>query len=250
MTGILKLLLMVVGVLAMTSPALAQGPTDPIDRFGKAKAIARDKVYHDHTLTFYCRCDYTPRGASGGTIDSSDCGYAPRKINKRSTRVEWEHVVPASRLAGARQCWTTGHPQCTKKGRRCCEKTGVDDEARHMINDLHNLVPSVGELNADRSNHPYGIVDEEPRQYGSCNFEVGGSTKVAEPAEALRGNVARIWLYMDETYGLSLSNEEVVQFETWSQEDPVGDWELERDGRIMNIQGNSNPLVAEADEEE
>ncbi len=40
---------------------------------------------------------------------------------------------------------------------------------------LHNLAPSVGELNGDRSNHPYGIVEDEPREYGACDFEVGGS---------------------------------------------------------------------------
>ncbi len=55
---------------------------------------------------------------------------------------------------------------------------------------------------------------------------------------------------MDETYGLSLSNTEVVQFQTWSNTDPVGDWELERDAWIMTNQGNSNSFVAGADEDE
>jgi len=64
-----------------------------------------------------------------------------------------------------------------------------------MINDLHNQVPSIGQVNGDRSNHPYGIVDGEPRKYGACDFEVGGSPKVAAPNPHISGNAVRTWLY-------------------------------------------------------
>ncbi|RML36461.1 hypothetical protein APX70_07867, partial [Pseudomonas syringae pv. maculicola] len=34
--------------------------------------------------------------------------------------------------------------------------------------DLHNLVPSIGEVNGDRSNFSFGWVPEQKGQYGSC----------------------------------------------------------------------------------
>ena len=35
-----------------------------------------------------------------------------------------------------------------------------------------NLVPAVGELNADRSNRRYGALVPQSNQYGECKFEV------------------------------------------------------------------------------
>ncbi len=190
--------LLIFFLLALYARA-GEKPTMPLQTFRKAKEVARDRVYFDRRITFYCGCYFDPKGKSGGVIDPSDCGFEHPAT--RADRLEWEHVVPAKRLAGDRACWKTGHSMCVStrtgkpfKGRRCCEKRGVDDEARHMINDLHNLVPSIGQVNGDRSNHPYGIVDGEPREYGSCDFEVGGSPKVAEPNPYIRGNAARIWL--------------------------------------------------------
>ena len=235
--------------LAWLAPAIAEPPEAPPERFAKAKQLARDQVYGDRPITFYCGCYYSPRGTSGGVIDFSDCGFSARKNTKRAARLEWEHVVPASRIARHRRCWAKGHGKCSRKGRRCCEKKGVDDWARLAINDLHNLVPSVGEINGDRSNHPYGIVEGEGRLYGACDFELGGSPKRAEPHDHIHGNAARVWLYVNETYlepeGKGLSSSEVQLFEEWSEADPVGDWELERDARIEEIQGNSNPFVAD-----
>ncbi len=183
-------------LLVLAAPAAA----DPPETFSTAKKIARDQVYGDRPITFYCGCYYMARGRSGGVIDPSDCGYSARKNQARAGRLEWEHVVPASRIAGHRKCWKTGNSKCSRKGRKCCEKKGIDDWARLAINDLHNLTPSVGEVNGDRSNLPYGIVSGEDRLYGTCDFETGGSPRVAEPHEHIRGNVARIWLYVNETY--------------------------------------------------
>jgi len=114
-----------------------------------------------------------------------------------------------------------------------------------MINDLHNLVPAIGQVNGDRLNHPYGIVDGEPRNYGSCDFEVGGTPKIVEPHLYIRGNAARIWLYMSDTWEIPLTQEEMEMFRDWDTADPVGKWEKIRNGRIEGIQGNTNPFVKE-----
>ena len=117
------------------------------------------------------------------------------------------------------------------------------EQVERIEADLHNLTPAVGELNGDRSNTPYGIVEGEPRLYGECNFEIGGKPRVTEPREEVRGDAARIWLYMADTYKIKLSDTQRKMFEEWSAADPVDDWERLRDTRIWAAQGNRNPFV-------
>ena len=108
----------------------------------QVKKWARDIIYEDKNLTFYCGCQYEPNSGSGGSIDKSTCSYDSTggKHVSRADRLEWEHVVPAS-LMPARQfaCWNTGLPNCHKPGRECCEKHDLN--AKIQIFDLHNLVP-------------------------------------------------------------------------------------------------------------
>lgn len=240
---------LVVCVLALL-PAASYGepPSRPFESFDRAKKVARDAIYSEHHSDFYCGCAWTPnKTGSGGKIDPTECGYKPRKNKARGKVLEWEHIVPAAFFGQSRACWTKGNAKCVKsdgtkyKGRACCEK--ADKTFARTEADLHNLTPAVGELNADRSNTRYGIVDGEPRLYGACNFEVGGSPKVTEPRDEVRGDAARIWLYMSETYKIKLTDPQRKMFEAWSQADPVDNWERLRDRRIEAAQGNRNPFV-------
>jgi len=177
--------------LTIANVAIADPPTSPIGSFSTAKKHARDIVYADRPATFYCGCRYEPSmSGSGGQIDHDDCGYETRTNAARAARLEWEHIMPAHRFGDDRRCWTVGHASCEQngtpfKGRRCCAHAGVDTAFRTMENDLHNLVPAVGEVNGDRSNHPFGLLDGESRLYGACDFELG------EAKEERRGDVAR-----------------------------------------------------------
>lgn len=226
----------------------AEPPARPIGSFATAKKIARDTIYVDKPITLYCACDYQPSSSrSGGRIDTFQCGYLPRKNEKRGRRLEWEHIMPASFFGQERRCWAEGHSDCVTskgkafKGRKCCAR--VDETFEHMEADLHNLVPSVGELNGDRSNRPYDMVEMEQRLYGRCDFEVDFPGKRVEPEKDVRGDVARVWLYMSDAYGLDLTAKMQTQFQDWSQADPVDDWERTRDERIEAEQGNRNRFV-------
>ncbi|MBK8327588.1 MAG: endonuclease [Moraxellaceae bacterium] len=42
-------------------------------------------------------------------------------------------------------------------GRQCCESQDPVFETAH--NDLHNLFPAIGEVNGDRSNYNWGMVE-------------------------------------------------------------------------------------------
>jgi deoxyribonuclease-1 len=173
--------------------------------FSTAKKWAEESVYHDRRISFYCGCSYS----EGKEVNQKSCGYSPRKPltssgkeNTRDNRIEWEHVLPASLMGGHLSCWGSERgqfSQCVKSngslrsGRECCQK--VNDTFRKAHNDLVNLTPAIGEVNGDRSNHRYGIVDNEPREYGACDFEF--ENNVAEPAVRIRGDIARIQLYIN-----------------------------------------------------
>lgn len=99
-----------------------------------------------------------------------------------------------------------------------------------------DLVPVIGELNAERSDRPYGEVEGERREFGACDFEVDRSRRdgPVEPPDNVRGDLARIWLVMAAAYpdGLELTPDERELFERWSASDPVDEWERERARRI------------------
>lgn len=49
-------------------------------------------------------------------------------------------------------------------------------------------------------NNAYEIIGEN-RAYGQCDFEYDKVNKTVEPAEKIRGDIARIQLYLEDKYG-------------------------------------------------
>jgi len=78
---------------------------------------------------------------------------------------------------------------------------------------LHNLVPSIGEVNGDRSNLALGMVTDKPTQYGQCQMVVNFKEETAMPPEHARGPATRIYLYMAEQYKLRLSKQDRRTYE-------------------------------------
>ena len=115
-----------------------------------------------------------------------------------------------------------------------------------MESDLYNLVPAVGEINGLRSNYSFGMIPGEKREFGACDMEI--ESQKAEPPPDKRGNIARIYFYMDRAYPghgiISRKNRKLI--EAWDRKDPVDEWECERCRRIEKIQGNENLFVKKA----
>lgn len=184
---------------------------------------------------FYCGCKY-----SGKTIDLESCGYTPRKNAQRASRLEWEHVVPAWVIGHQRQCWQNG-------GRQNCSDNDPVFEAAE--GDLNNLVPSVGEVNGDRSNFAYGAWTRNPvAMYGQCQTIIDFKNKRAQPREEVRGSAARITLYMHQQYGLAMSKQDKQLMCAWATRYPVDDWERQRNQRIIHKQGRGNDFVSDPEQ--
>lgn len=181
-------------------------------------------------------------------MDPLSCGYKPKRPgSKRSKRLEWEHVVPASFIGRNKACWKEGHAECVSrkgkayKGRRCCNK--VDKQFRKAAADLKNLVPSIGEINMDRSNFAHSEVEGEAREYGSCDFEVNRKLRTAEPAVHLRGFIGRTWIYMEAAHELDVPAEDKTVYRAWAEAYPVEQWELDRSNRIEKTLLESSQAV-------
>ena len=230
---------------------VSAGPAfgDPPGTLSAAKRLLAE-IHEEigHLQTICCGCPFVRTGRPGGDIDREACDLVARKSDKRSDRVEWEHVVSSSWCGRDRACWDEGHPSCTDrngkpfKGRKCCLVPGVDASFVAAHNDPHNLFPAGGEVNGDRSANPFGNVEGEPRRYGSCNFEVGGEPMVAEPAEQVRGEIARAMLYMAVRYGVDVRMAHAALM-SWHLADPPEAWERERARLIEEQTGVGNSYV-------
>ncbi|WP_017904070.1 endonuclease [Pseudomonas asplenii] len=214
--------------LCWALPAQADAPRT----FSEAKKVAW-KLYERQSTEFYCGCKYT-----GNRVDLKACGYVPRKNANRAARIEWEHIVPAWQIGHQRQCWQQG-------GRKQC--TQSDPTYQRAEADLHNLVPSIGEVNGDRSNFSFGWLPERKGQYGSCLTQVDFKAKKVMPRPSIRGMIARTYFYMSKQYGLRLSKQDRQLYEAWDKSYPVQAWERQRNQHVACVMGRGNEFVGAVD---
>jgi deoxyribonuclease-1 len=216
------------------------------DSFNKAKKVLEREVYADHRISFYCGCGFDEDKQLRACQS-----YTPKSPGERSKRIEWDHIVPAAHFGQSFEEWRNGHSECVDnkgksfKGRNCASK--VNMTYRYMESDMYNLVPAIGELNGLRSDYRFGMLEGEKREFGACDIEIDAQTRRVEPPESVRGDIARIYEYMNRAYGHGIIGESSEKlFDAWDKQDPVDAWECERCSRIESIQGNENPFVKEA----
>lgn len=211
---------------------LAHAHADAPRTFQEAKKVAW-KLYAPQSTEFYCGCKY-----NGNQVDPRTCGYTPRKNPKRASRIEWEHIVSAWQIGHQRQCWQHG-------GRKNCARN--DEVFRRAEADLHNLVPSIGEVNGDRSNYSFGWLPEKHGQYGQCLTQVDFKARRVMPRPSIRGMIARTHFYMSQRYDLRLSKQDRQLLEAWDKTYPVQPWERQRNQRVACLMGHGNPFVGPVD---
>ena len=121
--------------------------------------------------------------------------------------------------------------------------------------DLHHVRPSDVTLNGTRSNNKYGNAPSGKAVTGSSTVSgmTGGklSGGYFEPLDNVKGDVARICLYVYARYGgeMSKCNNITNVFQSvdvlldWCELDPVDTWEMSRNDVVDDIQGNRNVFI-------
>ena len=134
--------------------------------------------------------------------------------------------------------------------------------------DLHNILPSNSEATSKRSDYPPGTVNSVSFDNGGCKVGTGlisgYETNLWQPADNLKGDIARIYMYMAAAYPQSLWHGRGTMLYAdgyypllttygrnilldWHRSDPVSEDELLRDRAVFDAQGNSNPFISYPD---
>ncbi len=118
--------------------------------------------------------------------------------------------------------------------------------------DLHHVRPSDSRVNNTRGNLKYGNVSSGKSVTGYYSI-VGGDSGGGyfEPLDNVKGDVARICLYVYVRYGGDLSKcssitnvfQSVDVLLEWMELDPVDTWEMGRNEVVQEIQGNRNVFI-------
>lgn len=144
----------------------------------------------------------------------------------------------------------------------------LSDDYALVAADLHNIVPANSESSGRRNDYPPGDVTVSAYDNGHWKAGIGTvdglETNFYEPADALKGDFARIYMYMASVYPAVLWHGRAPMLFAdgyyplltaygrdillkWHRADPVDDIELRRDSVIAVAQGNHNPFVTSPD---
>ncbi len=179
----------------------------PVNSFREARTFVFGHLYlEEDNEQFFIKDLYCNKVISGDDV-------GPMSVPTAS-KINTEHVWPRSKFS-------SDYPLTVQKV------------------DLFNLIPVNPEANAIRGKLPFG--------YGiaylskECGVKVGHNT--FEPADEVKGNIARIMFYFSTRYQLEIDDNEEEVLRRWNEEDPVDSVEMEMNNRIHEIQGNRNPFV-------
>ena len=121
--------------------------------------------------------------------------------------------------------------------------------------DLHHIRPADQRVNSTRSNNKYGEVSGgKNAPAGEWINEISGGTHGGgyfEPHDNVKGDVARICLYIYARWGSTYSQcskitnvfQSVDVLLDWCELDPVDTWEMGRNEVVEGIQGNRNVFI-------
>lgn len=121
--------------------------------------------------------------------------------------------------------------------------------------DAHHLRPEDPNVNSTRNNYKIDYVTSSSKKQIYFN----GSTPTGcyigggyfEPADEVKGDIARIYFYLLTRYEDLWNNlASAANFKTlleWNELDPVSDSEVRRNEEVFKVQGNRNPFIDNAD---
>ena len=138
---------------------------------------------------------------------------------------------------------------------------GFPDEDDNAYTDVHNLKPCDRSVNSSRGTKDFDFGGNQHNEASDCNTD----SDSWEPPDYVKGDIARILFYMVIRYdpGFDHNNNtfdlELVDYTTpnnndpilgklssliqWHNDDPVDDFEINRNEIIFGFQENRNPFI-------
>ncbi len=148
---------------------------------------------------------------------------------------------------------------------------GFPSEDQWGYTDAHHLRPADPGINTARSNNDFGACSDTGEQVQFNGVDTGNYLDKAidcwEPRDEVKGDVARMIMYMDTRYQgtdtaitkmpdlvavnrLTTTEEDdkpligtLCTLYTWNEQDPVSDYEKNRNNQVYKYQGNRNPFI-------
>ncbi|MDA3945181.1 MAG: endonuclease [Helicobacteraceae bacterium] len=230
----------IVLLIGITVLLFARGYDVPENRSQAKKLIKMIHLDYKTTLLNDCQYIYDPKSCMDITIvDTATCS-----VKQENQRMQWIQVVPDTFYGRTMACMNkdicvsefTGKAY---RGNLCCRQTNA--EYRKMEADLFNLIPVVSAIAEQQEGKPFGEVEKPTSLIGKVKID----SNYIEPPDELKGDIARVYLYMDQRYELHLSTAEKEMFQRWHKLDAVDARECAIAKIIMKVQGANNDLLIE-----
>lgn len=227
-------------LLGIAVTLMAKGYNAPENR-SQAKNVVK-MIHLDYKTTWFNGCDYrydTTTCMDKTIVDTSTCG-----VSERRQSMQWIQIVPDTFYGRGMQCMN--EDICVSeftgkafRGKLCCRIKSV--KYREMEAALYNLVPVVSAVANAQKDKAFGVVEKPTRVIGSVKID----SRYIEPPDNRKGDIARVYLYMDKQYDLQLTEEERKMFEHWHQIDPVDAEECSVAKLFKKIQNVNNTWIEE-----
>jgi len=188
-------------------------------------------------------------------VDLMNEGCITTLYSRESISGEWNESL-----------WNREHVWCKNHSNGLY--TSVTDSNRGAGSDIHHIRPALMVNNSSRSNVPYGVVDKTTATQlndTGCYF----ANNVFEPSDSIKGDIARILMYVYTRYSSSLDSSkdtisgkrgdlrinDIVYVSSgqaqdawdllleWNNIDPVDYTEIYRNYEAEKLQGNRNVFI-------
>lgn len=107
--------------------------------------------------------------------------------------------------------------------------------AADAVTDLHHLRVADADVNETRSNFPFTEGSGDAKLVNNNSWY---------PGDEWKGDVARMIMYLNIRYGETFTKVGNLDlFLKWNAEDPVSEFEIQRNNVIEGAQGNRNPFI-------
>jgi len=159
--------------------------------------------------------------------DGGKTFYCKKSFKSKTPLITESYIYSSSWIRDYMRCGTN---------RQCLRENA---EYREILSDLHNIVPANSYFEFKRRTAVFGTLDKTIKA-NKCG--VRKKVHIIDPPDDIKGDIARVILYMHKTYDLPIQGS-FPDLERWNSMDPPSQEEIARDQAIKALQGSGNPFV-------